>query len=88
MSISCLKGQLQRRPSTLVLPQGQLVQTSTTSPARHCSCKTEMPGLYRCYPLGKHKPVNYSEVKEKHLFSSEDKQALHLHRAPPCRPPL
>lgn len=74
MSINCPKGQLQRRPSTLVVPQGQLVQTSTTSPAWHCSCKTEILGLYCCYPLGWHKPINYSEVKEKYLlFSSEDK---------------
>lgn len=57
-----------------MLPQGQAVQTSTTSSACHCSRKTEMPGLYRCYPLGHHKAINYSEVQEKHLlFSSEDK---------------
>lgn len=57
-----------------MLPQGQAVQTSTTSSACHCSRKTEMPGLYCCYPLGHHKAVNYSEVQEKQLlFSSEDK---------------
>lgn len=71
------KGQLQQRPGTSVLPQGQLVQASTASPAWYFSCKTEVPGLYCCYPLGLHKLIILrlwgGKKKQKLLFSSKEK---------------
>lgn len=50
MSISCLKGQLQQRPITSVLPQGQLLQT-TLHPLPSIAL-VKLKCLYRCCPLG------------------------------------
>jgi len=85
------KGQLQQRPGTSVLPQCQLVQASTASPAWYFSCKTEVPGLYCCYPLGLHKLIIlrlWGGKKTKNSFLAAKKSSSPPQgEEPPLQPP-